>query len=401
MDHDEDKQGGQELQIVQAFSSVKVPERIVRSADIKALVGGMLAAQDEVGRSAEELERVRQEKKGGTIIGNWWKDRDNRVQDAQIDLQQSIGSLSQKSSQLLIVNAAISKVLSDQQRVLLQQQNLLKQQADILEEQNRKILGQQLALEHQQQEIEATNQGLLEARDSSVEHTDRLLGSVRRMEQAESQMEALNQQMVSSVAADLVTTVSDWSGRLDDLARDFKQRQTALERKLLDEFSEVIDHVNTQLAIGADKAASHAADLEGRQQQLAAASRERASAHEEAARQLRENLSERLTMTRQEIMASLEQSTLALRKAVQVAELRQESFLRDWAADRTQLHEAQEALERLEGDLKARDERLENAEDRLSVLEHWQERAVGALTAVSALALLSLGWQLAGALGVV
>ncbi|MEE4462430.1 hypothetical protein V2S84_09960 [Azotobacter chroococcum] len=430
MEHDADKRSGQELQIVQAFSSVEVSEQIIRSADIKGLVGGMLSAQDEVGRSAEELERARQEKKGGSLIGNWWKDRDDKLQDAQIDLQKSIGSLSQKSSQLLIVNAAISRVLSDQQQVLLHQQNMLRQQADLLEEQNRRILGQQRALEQQQQEIDLANRGLLEARDVTAEQTDRLVGSVKRLEQAESQMEALNQQMVVCVAEDLVTAVSDWRTRLDDLGRDFAQRQAGLEKKLFDEFRDHLDQVRTELEAAADRSAAGAVELERKLQQQAQAGQARIEAQEAAARQLREALSERLTQFRQEVVATLEQNVLPLRKAFGTVELRQGAWQQEQArvlevqrkvlvrleGELAALGEAlapladesrrkDETLARLEGELKARGEALDNMmEARLQFLEEAQDKGAGRhrLTLVAVgLALASLGWQLAGLVGVV
>lgn len=210
MKYDEDRRNGQGLQIVQAFSSMEVSEQIIRSADIRELVGGMLSAQDEVGRSVEEVERARRERKGGSLIGNWWKDRDDKLLNAQSDLQKSIGSLSQKSSQLLIINAAISRGLSDQQR------------------------------------------------------TDQLAGSMKCLEQVELQMEALNQQLIASVAEDLLTVVSDWRTRLDDLARDFKERHLGLERKLFAEFHDHIDQVRLELEANADKIAGLSADLERR-----------------------------------------------------------------------------------------------------------------------------------------
>lgn len=427
MEHDADKRSGQELQIVQAFSSVEVSEQIIRSVDIKELVGGMLSAQDEVGRSAEELERARQEKKGGSLIGNWWKDRDDKLQDAQIDLQKSIGSLSQKSSQLLIVNAAISRVLSDQQHVLLHQQNMLRQQADLLEEQNRRILGQQRALEQQQQEIDLANRGLLEARDVTAEQTDRLVGSVKRLEQAESQMEALNQQMVVCVAEDLVTAVSDWRTRLDDLGRDFTQRQAGLEKKLFDEFRDHLDQVRTELEAAADRSAACSVELERKLQQQAQAGQARIEAQEAAARQLREALSERLAQFRQEVVATLEQNVLPLRKAFGTVEQRQGAWQQEQArvlevqrkvlvrleGELAALGEAlapladesrrkNEALERLESELKARGEALDNMEARLQFLEEAQDTGAGRhrLTLVAVgLALASLGWQLAGLVG--
>ncbi|WP_349571634.1 hypothetical protein [Azotobacter salinestris] len=420
MAHDEDRRSGQELQIVQAFSSAEVSEQIIRAADIKELVGGMLSAQAEVGRSAEELEQARREKKGGSLLGNWWKERGDKLLDAQIDLQKSIGSLSQKSSQLLIVNAAISRVLSDQQRSLLQQQSMLRQQADILEEQNRRIL-------EQQREIDTANRGLLEARNLGAEQTDRLIGSVKRLEQAESQMEALNQQLIACVAEDLVSVVSDWRTRLDDLARDFRQQQAGLERKLFDEFRDHLDQVRIELEAAADKSSLLATELEGRLQKQVQAGQARIEAQEAAARQLRETLSERLAQFRQEVVARLEQNVPPLRKAFGNLELRQGVWQQEQArslevqrkvlvrleGELTALGEAQarladesrrkdEMLARLECELKAGFGALGNAEVRLQFLEEVQDKRAGrhrlTLLAIG-LALVSLGWQLAGLVG--
>jgi hypothetical protein len=86
---------------------------------------------------SDRLEALRKEEKKYL---NWLYDRDDKVQDAQLDLNKSIGRLTQTSSQLLIVNTAISKVLNDQQHILLEQQTMLKSQADTLGEQNNQIL---------------------------------------------------------------------------------------------------------------------------------------------------------------------------------------------------------------------------------------------------------------------
>ncbi|MFD1693134.1 hypothetical protein ACFSHR_21330 [Azotobacter chroococcum] len=62
-----------------------------------------------------------------------------------------------------------------------------------------------------------------------------------------------------------------------------------------------------------------------------------------------------------------------------------------------------EALERLESEVTARAEALGNVEARLQFLEEAQDRNAGrnrlALAAVAGLALVSLGWQLAGLVG--
>lgn len=69
----------QELQIVKAFSSVSIPEDIIRSSDISGLMDGMLGDQDNVTSSAGRLERARQAKKNGNAVGNWWHNRNDKA----------------------------------------------------------------------------------------------------------------------------------------------------------------------------------------------------------------------------------------------------------------------------------------------------------------------------------
>ena len=115
----------QELSIIQAFASSNVPERVMRESKIRELIRDMTVAQSSVQSDSDRLEALRKEKKEGNIFSNWLYDRDDKVQDAQLDLNKSIGRLTQTSSQLLIVNTAISKVLNDQQHILLEQQTIL------------------------------------------------------------------------------------------------------------------------------------------------------------------------------------------------------------------------------------------------------------------------------------
>ena len=112
----------QELSIIQAFASSNVPEGVMRESKIRELIRDMTVAQSSVQSDSDRLEALRKEKKEGNIFSNWLYDRDDKVQDAQLDLNKSIGRLTQTSSQLLIVNTAISKVLNDQQHILLEQQ---------------------------------------------------------------------------------------------------------------------------------------------------------------------------------------------------------------------------------------------------------------------------------------
>jgi len=200
----------QELQIIQAFSTVTVPDRILRDSNVKELIRSMIDEQDKVQNNARNLDKARQEKKDGNIIGNWWNDRGDNVQEAQLDLSKSIGQLTQKSSQLLVVNTAISKVLSDQQNILLMQQDLLKQQTTRLEEQNEKILAHQLQLAAQQKAINAANEGLLTAKGVTQEQAKKLVGCVVRVEQAEKKIDGANTELRIAVEHRLDTALAQY-----------------------------------------------------------------------------------------------------------------------------------------------------------------------------------------------
>jgi hypothetical protein len=327
----------QELQIVQAFSSLEVPERIIRESNIKELLHGLNADQQKVQSDAERLSRLRQEKKDGNFVGNWFHGRGDKIQEAQLDLNATIGQLTQKSSQLLVVNTAISKVLSDQQNILLQQQNLLKQQADALAAQNQRILDQQVQLAEQQEAIKAANQGLLEAKGLTQEQAQQLVGCVKLVREAEQRIDGANQALREEVARDLGVTSSQCLSQLAAGFTELEQRQAEHARQLADalqvqaernqnefvRFAEASQQLqqtieqrlqgqDAALASQAAEAAGFQATLEQRQQAHVQALQEQLGAHEAAAVQQAAALRESFAQSLQALDLSLEQRLLAL-----------------------------------------------------------------------------------------
>lgn len=206
-----------ELEIIQAFSTVTVPERILRDSNVKELIRSMVDEQDKVQNNARNLEKARQDKKDGNFFGNLTNGRADKVQEAQLDLSASIGQLTQKSSQLLVVNTAISKVLSDQQNILLKQQTLLKQQASDLKDQNQTILAQQLQLSEQQKAINAANEGLLTAKGVTQEQAQKLVGCVVRVTEAEQKIDVANAEVLAAVEQRLTTAWTHYADRYASL----------------------------------------------------------------------------------------------------------------------------------------------------------------------------------------
>lgn len=390
----------QELQIIEVFSSVNIPEKIIRDSNIKELINGMLSAQDAVTTNAEQLAQLRREKKEGNFLGNWWDDREEKIQDAQLDLNQTIGRLTAKSSQLLIVNTAISKVLTDQQRILLEQQNILKQQTNALEQQNWKILEQQNLLEKQQQDINKANQGLLEAKGITQEQAHQLVGCVKLVKEAESRISVDNQALQSDVKKSLHDSVEQCLGRLNSGFAEQEQRAGAFEQQVIGGFS-------TQ----AQRAQETLEKITAENDQRKAAIQEQLASTVAALEQHREVLEQQLTtaFSSQSQHAQAELARFASDTADFKVELGQQLQLhiqsvlekvsvQDLATKL--LHEAVKGVEqKQEAGLDEQTKVLKAAEVQLAALRVEQQRSARsnrlAVAATATLALVSLGWQVA------
>lgn len=427
----------QEMAIIQAFSSVDVPERIIRESNIKELIIGMSADQDSVQSDARRLERLRKEKKEGNFIGNWWNDRDDEVQDAQIDLNKSIGRLTQKSSQLLIVNTAVSKILNDQQNILLNQQNILKQQTQTLEEQNHRILHQQNRLSEQQKEINAANQGLMEAKGLTQEQARKLVGCVVQVTQAEQKIETANEALRTLLNQQLQASVAQCTGTLKQGFAEQTERHSALEKQLSDslltqsqrtatelerfasnaldfrslveqqlqdaasqciqtlnegltlqeeshhafeaEINQILSKQTQQTAAELKQFASNASDFSTRvEQQMAAhilAMQNKTEAQDAETQQMRENLSAQSMTLQRDMMAIVEQKTLTLGETSTRLELKHDTAQLEQAEALATLQTLFESsLQQLTTDLSSKADDLGNAQARLQHLQDTQKK---------------------------
>jgi len=359
----------QEMQIVQVFSAMTVPEKLFKDSNIKNLIQNMIKEQDAVAANARLLESARQDKRDGNFVGNWWNDRDDKVQDAQLELSTSIGRLTEKSSQLLIVNTAISKVLSEQQGILQEQQHLLKEQADQLAMQNGRILGQQERLAEQQTEINAANRGLMEAKGLTQEQAKRLVGCVVRVTEAEQKMELANAALQRALGEQLDSSVAQCLARLDTGFAEVREFHRAGLARVDDAAAAGTRLIEIEL----DRlAASHARftdDAQRQQKAQAQAIRKHAESHVADMCDLREETATRLMALAETITNTVEGAVAARLQAMQEVLAQQDRELKQHAQDLATQGEATQAA--------SRSGRLATA-------------------GVAALALLSLGWQVAG-----
>jgi hypothetical protein len=213
-------------EIVHALSLIEIPYDTLNRIDLKGIISVVETASSNVQKTSEELENARLELKEGNFITNWWNKREEKVDDLQFSLQKSFGDLSNRTTQLLVFNTAISRELSNQQEVLLNQQKQLREQTLIIERQNDDILAQQNILEKQQHEISAANQGLLEAKGVTREQAQELIGCVIRVQSAEKKMEASNSRLLEEV-----------NTKIKNLSDDIAIELSLANKKLTEEIS--------------------------------------------------------------------------------------------------------------------------------------------------------------------
>jgi hypothetical protein len=164
-------------------------------------------------------------------LGNARIEQDEKLQDAQVDLSRSIGSLTQKTAQFLIFTAAMSKVLSDQQTTL-------KLQADEIRIQNGKISAQQDTIEVQQQKINAANQGLMVARGINQSQAAQLVNCVERVEQAQASIELAHVGLHEAVEKSLQVALTQSQEQLDSSLAENNTRLGVVDARLSSAASE-------------------------------------------------------------------------------------------------------------------------------------------------------------------
>lgn len=390
----------QELQIIEAFSSVSIPEKIIRESNIRELIHGLTDDQEKVQTDAQRLDRLRQEKKEGNFFGNLLNDRDDKIQDAQLDLSQTIGRLTQKSSQLLIVNTAISKVLNDQQRILLEQQNILKQQTDTLAEQNRKILEQQNLLEKQQQDINKANQGLLEAKGITQAQAQQLVGCVKLVKEAENRINETNQALRSGVEQSLHDSVERCLGRLSSGLTEQAQRYDAFEQHVISEFSTQAQQAQKAL----EQIATESVQLTSTLQEQLTSTIATLEQHREADKQQLTTALSSQSEHAQAELARLASDSAELKVGIgQQLQVHFQTVLEKVSVQNEtsqQLHEAVKSVEqKQEAVQNEQAQALKAVKVLLAVLQTEQKKGTSnnrlTTAVVAALALVSLGWQVA------
>lgn len=233
---------GKEIQIVTALSQADLPESVIGGSCVKQLITAVVDAQSQAKSANDVLQKARSEKDSQNVLSNWWNNTEDKIKDAQLSLTTEISNLNRHSSQLLIFNTAVSKVLCDQQDILLSQQQRLEAQAMTLRAQNTQILEQQQQLAAQQEEIRAANQGLLEAKGLTATQARDLVGCVRRVEAAEARIVQVNQEVLAAIGQQLDQVRKDVADSLATAVSTLEARDKHLLRIAQDQQQKLSNH---------------------------------------------------------------------------------------------------------------------------------------------------------------
>lgn len=389
-------------------------QKALKDNETKDLVDAMTLEHGAVQSDAEHLEiqrkyqqrlgLLRQGQKDDGLIGTLLSTQEDKVQDAQIALNRSMGRLTHKSLALLVENTSVIGLHGTQQAHMQEQQNLLLRNTDAISAQHQKLLEQNEALKQQQRSIQTAHQGLLEAKGITHEHAQQLVGCVSQVTEAGQKLALANRQLRTDLEQKVQAAVKQCLDQLRTGFSDLDERLHSFESATESVLQAQTQNTTQQLTRFHEESGAFQASLEHKlQAQIHAVLDQTTARHTLLVEQ-------RL----QDLTAFLQQKTLALNNSVHGIEQAMDASLQaQTLALKTQRNTVESSLQNLAVDLNANvdavnalDSNLQNNKDAVGALEHQiktlqaqhhaarlQHRKEVALVAF--VALVSLGWQIA------
>jgi hypothetical protein len=336
--------GVSDLQIVEAFSRVSVPESVLKNSNVSQLVAEMNLAKTTLDSAEAKLSALRQQKKESNFLSNMWNDQDDKIEDAQFALNNNVRWLSSLSSKLLILNTAMAKIMHGQQGVLQDQQLALTDQARGIEQQNVQIKAQQESLERSQREFNKAVEALAKATQLTHTQAGELMRCLKNVAVSEQRMLASYEELAAAVDERLNVITGDWSKVLADNLVDLADAQFTLGQQVDERLATSAASAVEQLAASEQRMlASHAhlsGAIEERLESIVQAWSETVTKQEvqfkEAHRILSESVDERLAMREasaaQQIAASEQRMLASHEGLVSKFNKRLQSTLQTWSA---------------------------------------------------------------------
>lgn len=221
-----------EMQVVEAFSRISVPEDVLRNSNVPQMVEDMRTTKKLLESSEEKLSRLRRTKKDSNFFSNIWNDRDDEIEDTESSVNSQFRKLASLSSNLLILNTAMAKIMNGQQGALQDQQIELKHQARNIEKQNGHIKAHQEIIESNQREFNKAAQALAEAKGLTQAQASQLVGCVRKVAESEKSMLESHGRLMGEVEERLRLFANDWSEIVAARLTQFDDIHMAVEKRM-------------------------------------------------------------------------------------------------------------------------------------------------------------------------
>lgn len=415
-------------QIVRAPAPAVASPATRAQSDIRELLGAMASEHASVQSDTHHLETLskykqrlgllRQDKKADSLVGKLISSQEDKVQDAQIELNKSMGRLAQKFLELWTLNTSMTEVQGAQQGALQEQQNSLRQQGDKLKDQHQKLLEQQKTLKQHQDLIQTANQGLMEAQGITQEQAQQLVGCVRQVTQAEQKLAAANLLLRAELEHNVREAVQQCLDQLTSGFAELEQRHGSFAAQITSQLLEQSLQTSEQLALLGSASADFQAGMAQKWQQNVQSVQEQIAAQHAMLLQQQEASRAQLNKIQrdllQDLMATLQHKAMALHETVNGLELTLQTTLQQERRFlQAQCASFESGLQGLNLDLKGYVDAIHTLDRGLShnagavstlqqQLHHLQteQRTVQrryrwGLAAVASMATLSLGWQMA------
>lgn len=249
----------EELRIIEALSSVNIPDEVFRNSNISYLVDDMIKDQTAVDLNSKKLAQLFLSNQEEGVVSQGVEANISPLQEKSTHLKELIENLEKKSSQLLIINITLSKVINDQQKNLLSQKNQLIEQQQQVDTFGQRLVETETIVKKQTKELADFSLQLLKNEKKIEDSSNALIWDLEQKiyDSNEQCLDQLNagfaeqQEFYNTFEQEIMDFLSDKFQEVKDeqenLSTDIDETSVKLENKLKEFFSSDINESASKL----------------------------------------------------------------------------------------------------------------------------------------------------------
>lgn len=220
----------------------------MKNSNVPKLVADMRSTKKELETSEEKLTKLRKTKNEGNVFSNFWHDRNDLIEDAESDLNGHFRKLGALSSDLLILNTAMAKIMNSQQGELQRQQVALNDQAHDIKDQNRRLKEHQELHANTLREFANVVEALKQAKSLTQNQAIELMKCSQRVAESERSMVESHGRLLHEVEERLGYIANEWSEALAARLSQFDDVHMAVEKRMVERLADSDSNAREMLA---------------------------------------------------------------------------------------------------------------------------------------------------------